>query len=185
MINKAKFLLLFLLLTLPFGVLAHNSKGTEKKDLPNFAKINKNLYRGAQPSEAGIERLKKEYGIKTIVYLRRDEKRANKEKKLAKAMGITFVHIPMNNWLRPQDPKIRAALAEINKKKNQPIFVHCKRGADRTGTVIAAYRMTHDDYTAKQAMKEAKTFGIGWWQVWMKDYIHDFYQDLLVLRQIG
>ena len=62
--------------------------------------------------------------------------------------------------------------------ENQPVFVHCKRGSDRTGTVIAVYRMRNDGWTDDEAIKEAKKFGFGWWQFWMKDYIEDYYKKL-------
>lgn len=35
--------------------------------------------------------------------------------------------------------------------------------------------ISHDDWTAKQAIDEAKKFNFGWWQFWMKDYINGYY----------
>lgn len=146
------------------------------KDLPNFHQVNENLYRGAQPSQAGIVQLK-QIGVKTIISLRGADENSEIEGNWAQSSGIKFINIPLNNWFGPKDEKIEKILASINNAENQPVFVHCKRGADRTGTVIAVYRITHDGWTAKRANVEAKERGFGWWQVWMKDFIKDYYRD--------
>jgi tyrosine-protein phosphatase SIW14 len=150
--------------------------GAQTKALPNLYKVNANLYRGGQPTEAGIAELK-QMGIKTIIDLRGDDDRANKEDAWAQAAGLKFINVPMNNWLEPKDRQMDKALAAIDDPANQPVFVHCKRGADRTGTVIAVYRISHEGWNAKRANDEAEKFGFGWWQFWMRDYIEDYFRD--------
>ena len=156
--------------------LLHAQKQTITKDLPNFYPVNEVLYRGGQPTEAGVKELAK-MGVKTIIDLRGADNRAKKEETWAQNAGIYFINKPLNNWFEPKNAKIEEIIAEINKPENQPVFVHCQRGADRTGTVVAVYRITHDNWTADQANTEAKKFGFGWWQFWMKDYINDYYRD--------
>lgn len=146
------------------------------KDLPNLYKVNDHLYRGGQPTEAGIQELKR-MGVKTIINLRDADDRERKEEGWAKAAGIHFINVPESNWFKPKNENIDAIIKLIDTSENQPVFVHCKRGSDRTGTVIAVYRITHDGWTDKQANEEAKKFGFGWWQVWMKDFINDYYRD--------
>jgi protein tyrosine/serine phosphatase len=143
------------------------------KELPNFHKINANLYRGGQPKEGGFQRLAG-LGIKTVVNLRDSDERARAEEKEARAAGLEYFNEPLDNFGKPGDKKINNALARINAPENQPVFVHCKRGADRTGMVIAIYRISHDGWTSEQAKAEAKRYGIGFWQVGMKDYIRDY-----------
>jgi protein tyrosine/serine phosphatase len=87
------------------------------------------------------------------------------------------VNIHLHNWLKSKASDIDAILNEVEEKENQPVFLHCKRGSDRTGTVVAIYRMKNDGWTPKQAMDEAKSFGFGWWQFWMKDFVNDYYRD--------
>ena len=65
-------------------------------------------------------------------------------------------------------------LSIINDPANQPVFIHCQHGADRTGVVIAVYRLSHDGWTSRRARDEAKRFGLKPWQLGMKDYIHDY-----------
>lgn len=165
-----------LLFIIAFANLAHAQKSAENKDLPNFSQVNANFYRGAQPSEAGVKELAK-MGVKTIIDLRGEDKLSEKEKLWAQNAGVKFISVDLSNWFKPKTGDIERIVKKINDAENQPVFVHCKRGADRTGTVVAVYRISHDDWTAKQAIEEAKKFDFGWWQFWMKDYINDYYRD--------
>jgi len=146
------------------------------KDLPNLSKVATGIYRGGQPTEAGITMLKS-LGITTIINLRDNDDRAKTEEKLATAAGIKFINIPLSNFFSPHDEKIEAILRQMTAAENQPVFVHCKRGSDRTGVAVAVYRMSQEGWTAEQANAEAKKMGFGWWQIWMKDYIDDYYRD--------
>jgi protein tyrosine/serine phosphatase len=157
----------------PAASMAQNCEPT--KDLPNFGCVNANLFRGAQPTEDGIKELAKR-GVKTIVYLRDTDKNSAAEEQWAKKVGIKFINIPMGNWFAPKDEIMEQILSHINTPGNQPVFLHCKRGADRTGTVIAAYRISHDGWNAEQAKDEAKKFNMGWYQIWMRKYIDRYYK---------
>ena len=64
----------------------------------------------------------------------------------------------------------------LDTPENQPLFVHCRLGADRTGLIIAVYRIVHDGWTSERAKAEAKHYGMHPWEMGMKSYIHDFYQ---------
>ncbi len=158
------------------GLAGHAQEVVQSKNLPNFQRVNNNLFRGVQPKEDGFAELKK-LGVATVIDLRDDDDNALKEKALVEAAGMRFVNKPLGNWSRPNIDAINDILKEINATANQPVFVHCKRGSDRTGTVIAVYRMTHDGWSAKQAGDEAEKFGIGWWQFKMRDFINDYYRD--------
>jgi tyrosine-protein phosphatase SIW14 len=153
-----------------------NQTLAQSKDMPRLSKINDNFYRGGQPTESGIAELKK-LGIKTIINLRTTGADVAKEENAAKNVGLNFINVPLNNWLKPKNSEVKNVLDLINDKNNQPIFLHCKRGSDRTGTIVAAYRISFENWTGDDAVKEAKTFGFGWWQVWMKEYIEDYYRD--------
>jgi tyrosine-protein phosphatase SIW14 len=145
-------------------------------DLPNFTRIDDILYRGGRPTEEGIKQLKAQ-GIKTVINLRNNKDDGAQEETWAKAAGLNFYNIPLNIWFRPKNARMNKIMAIIGEKENQPVYVHCNLGADRTGMVVAIYRISHDGWSADQANVEAKNSGLGKWQFWMRDYIKDYYRD--------
>ena len=168
---------LFPLLILAVVVCAQSALAqddTQQKDLPNFHRVNEQLYRGGQPTEAGLKRLVQQ-GIKTVVNLRDDDERARSEGAAALSAGLRYFNLPLSNFHKPNAERVAQVLSIINAPENQPVFVHCKRGADRSGTIIAVYRIEHDGWTGDQAKQEAEHFGLGFWQLRMKDYISDYY----------
>jgi protein tyrosine/serine phosphatase len=148
---------------------------TPQKALPNFHRINEALFRGAQPKPGGLDLLRQS-GIKTIVNLRDDDRRAQEEGTNARRAGLRYFNIPLGRWSRPDDKEIEQVLSVINTPENQPVFVHCQHGADRTGVVIAVYRMAHDGWSSERAKNEAKHYGLKAWQFGIKNYIDDFYK---------
>ncbi|MBS1797085.1 MAG: tyrosine-protein phosphatase [Acidobacteria bacterium] len=148
-----------------------------KADLPNFHRVNENLFRGGQPTAAGIRQLA-ESGIKTIINFRDARDNVHRERAHAEAHGLRFINFHLSNWFAARDEELHRVIEIIRDPANHPVFIHCKRGADRTGTVVAVYRMLVDGWTAQAANHEAKLRGIGWWQVWMKDYIRGYYRRM-------
>ena len=49
---------------------------------------------------------------------------------------------------------------------NWPVFVHCQRGSDRTGTMCAMYRIVICGWTKEQALSEMKHGGFGFNPTW-------------------
>jgi protein tyrosine/serine phosphatase len=52
--------------------------------------------------------------------------------------------------------------------------VHCWRGKDRTGTIIACYRIQHDGWSSRQALKEAEQRGLSHAEFGMRSFILKF-----------
>jgi protein tyrosine/serine phosphatase len=149
----------------------------ERQDLPNFAAVTESIYRGGQPSLDGLRQLH-EKGIRTIVTFRDAGETIKREREAAEELGFIFINLHLSNWFAPRDEDIRQIVEIISDPIHQPVFIHCKRGADRTGTVVAAYRMLKEGWTDREANAEALEYGLGWWQVWMKNYIRAFYRRL-------
>lgn len=173
--------------SLALALLALNAVGQTKvrfAELPNFHLVNQQLYRGAQPKAGGLQRLK-EIGIKTIVNLRGADEHTQLEEQEARALGLRYFNIALPEFSKPKDEDVQHALGLINDAENQPVFVHCRRGADRTGTIIAAYRITHDGWSASEAKQEAEKHGMSWTQRGMKHYIEEFYRQQQTRRGNG
>ena len=140
--------------------------------ITNLARVNNCLYRGAQPNRDGIKSLAR-LGVRTIINLRMTNDVWFAEEAEARAMGITYTNVPMSGIGRPTDEQVAKVLL-IFETSTAPVFVHCQHGADRTGTIIACYRIRHDKWPSKQALREAKEYGMSPLEIGMKHYVVDF-----------
>lgn len=143
------------------------------EDLPRFQEVATGLFRGAQPSDAGIRKLK-ELGVRTVIDLRGESEGTNRERKLVEASGMRFVSIPMSAFGKPSKESVKAAMRLLLDRQNAPVFVHCKHGEDRTGVIIACYRILHDKWDQAKAIEEARRMGMSRLQVGMRQFIKDF-----------
>lgn len=155
---------------------APNGTGVESaavehiKGLPNFHRVNEHLYRGGQPSAEGLAALR-DMGVKTVLNLRPPGEQTLNEENLLKSWGIQYINIPMPALGAPSRESVERALDILHSDKGWPVFVHCHRGADRTGTVVACYRMSHDCWTNSRALEEAQRFGLASVQTGKKHFI--------------
>jgi tyrosine-protein phosphatase SIW14 len=147
---------------------------SEVPGIHNFHKVDDKVYRGAQPSEAGFRYLA-EIGVKTIVDLREADSRGRAEEKLVTAEGLKYISVPMTGLTPPTDAQIRSILNVLTDPSMGPVFVHCMRGADRTGAVIASYRIEHDRWDNARALKEAMDDGMSFFQYPRQHFIRDFH----------
>jgi len=147
--------------------------GSQVAGIPRFYQVNEHVYRGGQVTDEAFRSLAR-LGIKTIVDLRGSDERAGSEKEVVEAAGMRYVNVPMKGMHRPSDEQIAQALAILNDVSAGPVFVHCRRGADRTGTVIAVYRITHDHWQNQEALKEARAIGMSWIQFPLQSYIKEY-----------
>jgi tyrosine-protein phosphatase SIW14 len=136
----------------------------------NFHQVNGFVYRGAQPTEEGFRNLAR-LGITTVIDLREAGGRSKQEEKTVVAAGMKYVNIPMKGMSAPTPQDMAKVLALLGNESAGPVFVHCRRGADRTGTVLAIYRITHDRWENGRALAEAKSLGMSWVERSMRSYI--------------
>jgi tyrosine-protein phosphatase SIW14 len=158
------------------AVAALAQDGLRYTELPNFFKVNERLYRGGQPKAGGVGKLA-QLGIKTIINLRGEDQLTRAEEAEAKAAGLAYINIPMPGLSRPSRYQVSQVMAIVEREESWPVFIHCKRGSDRTGIIVALYRISHDEWTDDQALSEAKRFGLSWIEFGMKDYVSDYYRD--------
>jgi tyrosine-protein phosphatase SIW14 len=142
---------------------------TQVNGLHKFYRVDEHIYRSAQPSREGLQGLPK-LGIKTVIDLRGASERAS-ESELLGSMGIKYVNIPMPSLGAPSIESVKQALALLVDQNAWPILIHCERGADRTGTVIACLRMSQDGWSNQKALDEAKRLGLASIQTAKKHFI--------------
>lgn len=131
-----------------------------KPALPNFFKVSDQLYRGAQPADEGFAQLKK-MGIKTVVNLRT----FHSDRSECKEAGLDYVKISVQAWEAEESEIVEFLKIAIDPKR-QPVFVHCQHGADRTGMMVAMYRMVVEGWSREEAIKEMTKGGFGFHAIW-------------------
>lgn len=128
--------------------------------LPNLHKVSDTLYRGAQPEPQGFKSLR-DLGVKTVVNLRLTQSDAE-------AIGdlpLAYHHIKVEAWDADRD-EIVAFLKIATDPTQQPVFVHCAHGADRTGMMVAFYRIAVQGWSKADAIAEMTAGGFGHHAVW-------------------
>jgi protein tyrosine phosphatase (PTP) superfamily phosphohydrolase (DUF442 family) len=129
-------------------------------DLPNFHQVSAAIYRSGQPTRAGMEHLKAS-GITTIINLRsfssdRDE---------IGTTGLAYEHIYMKAW-HPEEKEAIRFLQIVTDAKRTPVLVHCHYGSDRTGAMVALYRIAVQCWTKDDAIREMREGGFGFNAIW-------------------
>ncbi len=126
------------------------------------------LYRSAQTTLAGLERLVHDYGIRTVVSLRDSHTGGPppdaREEEYCLKRDILYVRIPPRAWEAPEGPApveegVRRFLQVMADPANYPVLVHCCAGIHRTGAYCAIYRMEHDHWANADAIAELKQSG--------------------------
>src|SRR5216683_5334469 len=121
----------------------------------NFGEVTPTLYRGGQPSREGFEALAK-MGVNIVVDGRLTG--ADNERKQVNQLGMQYVSIPWH-CLFPRDQTFARFLAVLRDNRGKKVFVHCRYGDDRTGMMVASYRMSVEGWTAEEARQEMDQFG--------------------------
>jgi len=154
------------------------AKAIQKPGLPNLHKVSDDLYRGAQPTAAGMRELKA-MGIRTVVNLRA----MHSDRDEMSGTDLAYEHIPMEAW-NPEGEDVVRFLQIVTDKNRTPVFVHCQHGADRTGTMCAAYRIIVQGWTKDEAIEEMTKGGFGFHKVWQNlvRYVRDLDVERLSQR---
>lgn len=139
----------------------------ERAGVPNLHKVSDSLYRSAQPTAEGMTNLVA-LGVKTVINLRR----FHDDKDEIGGLKLTPRHIPINTW-DVDVAQAREFLETVSNTNAAPVLVHCLHGADRTGSMIAIYRVVKEGWTADEAVKELTEGGYNYHSVWkhLPDYV--------------
>lgn len=139
--------------------------------LPNFGQVTPTLSRGGQPSEEGFRKLK-EMGVEVVVNFRDEEKEIATEKEQVEALGMRYISIAWNASRDPDDRLVAEFLELLRANAERKIFAHCHHGKERTGVMLATYRIAAQGWAVEQALDEMEAFGIrGFWFRHLKNYV--------------
>lgn len=137
------------------------------------------LYRGGLPSDDDLKSLVT-LGIKTDVNLL-DPKSSDgpviaHEQVVCNQLGLKMINIPLPWGQQPPMAMVDTFLTAARASGvGNGVYVHCTHGRDRTGTMVACYRIEYDGYTAQQALTEMESFGYNpTVYPWMTQFIESF-----------
>jgi protein tyrosine phosphatase (PTP) superfamily phosphohydrolase (DUF442 family) len=133
------------------------ASGLRYAGLPNFGVVSEQLYRGAQPADSGFAELKA-LGIAIVVNLRHESDRIARERKLVESLGLQYVSIPWRGHDDPNPEQVAQFLRLLRDSPQRKVFVHCQRGAERTGVMVACYRISREQWTPERAQAEMEAF---------------------------
>ncbi len=139
----------------------------------NFGQVSDQIYRGAEPSAAALKELKAS-GVNLVLDLRETGQGTSEERNGAVSLGMRYVNIPLRPWSALTSEQAREVLWQLIGHPQERIFIHCRRGKDRTGTAIACYRVQHDKWSNARALEEADSFGMSHLERAMRSFILAF-----------
>lgn len=124
--------------------------------LENLHLVSPEIYRSAQPSNKELRMLCEQLGVKSVLTLRNwhDDKDEGKD------LPLTLYRVNME--ADEVDPAKVAQALKIITEAPKPMLIHCWHGADRTGLMVAAYRMTTQGWNPAQATDELINGGFGY-----------------------
>jgi tyrosine-protein phosphatase SIW14 len=125
--------------------------------IDHAAKLAPGVYRGGQPTNADLVTLR-DQGFRTVVNLRSQ----HSERHQVEALGMKAIEIPMRADIvceAPSEAAVFKFLDTVLDPANQPVFIHCAHGCDRTGVMSAVYRMEVDHWSPEEALQEMRAFG--------------------------
>jgi len=145
-------------------VLPREAKVSEKiyglPGISNVGRISQGIYRGNQPLPEGYKTLKK-MGIKTVINLRS----RHREKKAVEDAGMNYIEFPISMIKNLKRENVLEIINVMADPENQPVYVHCALGRDRTGIVAAIYRIEKQGWSFDEAEQEMQDFGFN--DVWI------------------
>lgn len=142
----------------------------------NFYAISPKAYRSNHPSAAFIKKVASEYGIKTVVSMRRADTTGQYllEKEACDKYGVTLVHHVMSSRSLPDVDKVLNAKTLLESVE-YPILIHCKSGADRAGLMSVFYEHFIEKKSIEEALKQlSMKYGhFRWAETGKLDYFFD------------
>jgi len=149
--------------------------------IANLHRVSATLYRSAQPTPEGLLSgrpvlFDPDPPLGSVLSLRQFH--ADVPAAALAESSLDFARIPMLSWHLEDEDTVRF-LRFVTNPANQPVLVHCRHGADRTGAMIAVYRVVVEGWTKDVALREMTQGGFGFHPVWrnLVKYVSDLDVD--------
>ena len=126
--------------------------------IDRFMKVDEGIYRGSAPTVEDVIYLHKKYGIKKIISL--DADCGNKIDRICQLLKIKHLNLPLHGDKTSLLKILQYDICDLL-NNGKPTYVHCLHGKDRTGFLIALYKVKCMGWTAKKAIKEAEFLHFG------------------------
>ena len=175
-----KSLLILIIMLFVFSLSAQRNtkwaRPVESVTITNFFQVDDGVYRCGQPDAQGFVELE-EMGIKEVLNLRNFHSDFN----LAKDTKLVLHRVRMSASNSNYNELVRAL--RIIKNREGPIVIHCWHGSDRTGIVIALYRLVFQDWTKEEAVDELINGGYGYHSIYKNIIIFIQDVDIIMLKE--
>ena len=137
--------------------------GLRNNFLPvNFGEVEPGLYRSGQISRHIMRGTLQDHHIGLVINLSSDDTPDSRaEKEAIKEVGAEQVHLGLGGNGLGDPNYYPMALREIVKARQEGrgVLVHCQSGAQRTGGIIATYRILIEGKSPDEAFAEMKSYG--------------------------
>ena len=143
----------------------------------NLYRIEDGLYRAAQPSAKGFQELAA-LGVKCVL----DVAGGPGDDTLVEKGSLKLFHVPMSAF-GLHDDRVLEALKIMADPQNRPLLIHCQQGADRTGAMVALYRVVVQGWTAEKAVEEMTRGGYHHSGLWKSLETYVLKADAAALRK--
>jgi tyrosine-protein phosphatase SIW14 len=148
-------LAIFLLALHPNFAFADDDSSNE---VLGITEVDSGVLRSGRPDPSSMPALQRR-GVRTIIDLEAKENVVSREERAAKAAGIKFINSPIPWGENPTDEQVSKILETLSDPDAQPVLIHCHEGRDRTGVLIALYRVRIDGWSPMKAQQEMYEMG--------------------------
>ncbi len=133
----------------------------ENSEVSNFYRVDHKLYRSAQPKRDDFKEFYR-MGIYRILNLQQ----YHHDQDEIGDLTIEEYRVQMSVFAPKYDDLVKAV--RYIAQSDTPVLVHCMKGSDRTGTVVAAYRIAIHNWSREDAIQEMLNGGYGFNTKWVK-----------------
>jgi tyrosine-protein phosphatase SIW14 len=131
--------------------------------LSRYTQVTPTIWRGPRPEGEDFDEINKRFKyVLSLEGIKEDEKEKIQFKPSIKLISypISFSEIYFTGL---NQSSFDILLGTLSLYSIDPTLVHCQHGEDRTGLVIAAYRVRYQGWTKETAMEEALKLGYRGW----------------------